>query len=660
MRKTAGLLAISALALAVGIASAEAAGESSRKRVGVFENLFGVPSSKQVKRDRRVKPAAAQARRGVGKWQDNSHSSSRGDRPATASRGDDDVRIVNGQSGRAARKPGNVIRVSEADPEGDPGLGMGNIPYVAPKLVALTGAKLTETRPADSAAALVHDAFTSSDPALRTSPEVRDAVLDHYRSRNFRPLWLENGTLSPRGAAVLKVLADADAEGLEAAAYLPRTLGAFDQMPPAHDAGAMARLDVELSVAALNYARDASGGRFDPRRLSLYHDVTPETVPAQQAIKVLAWSPYAVEYLKGLHPAHPAYAAMKAELARLRLSEGAGIADPIPDGAIVKKGGSDPRIPQVRQRLADLGYPAALDAAGDPELLDAELAIQIRLFQKASSIRMTGILGPQTVAALNTDHATRDIARLVTNMERVRWLPKDLGERHVFVNQPAYEAWVMDKGEEVWKTRVIVGKAHTQTNVFHDVMETVVFNPSWGVPQSIIAKEYLPKLRRDPGYLDRIGFQVVNASGQIVPSRSVSWASYGSKVPFGILQPPGDDNALGEVKFMFPNTHNIYMHDTPSRELFDKDERAYSHGCVRVQNPREFASVLLGWSMEEVASHIGTPNSETVRLQQKLPVHLTYFTAWPDETGKIRYFNDIYGRDKSMDTARSAIVVAGN
>ena len=421
----------------------------------------------------------------------------------------------------------------------------------------------------------------------------------------------------------------------------------------------MARLDIDLFAAALRYARDASGGVFEPARLSRYHDVVPPYVEAAQAARVLAVSPFAADYLRKLHPAHPAYAGMKAALAEMRAGAKPGEADLIPEGAIVKVGTSDPRIEAVRQKLVDRGYADAAAAPGaDPALLDKELSIQLRLFQKAARIKVSGSLGPQTIAALNADSSAQDIARLITNMERLRWLPHELAPHHVFVNQAAYEAEVMQDGREVWSTRVIVGKPNTQTSVFNDEMELVVFNPSWGVPPSIIAKEYLPKLRRDPGYLDRIGFKVVNQKGKVVSSRSVSWRSYGSKVPYGIQQPPGSKNALGEVKFLFPNTHNIYMHDTPTRELFEEDKRAFSHGCVRVQNPRQFAAVLLGWDAAEVDKHIETPKSETVRLKEKIPVYLTYFTAWPDETGRIRYYEDIYGRDKAMEDARSTAAVA--
>ena len=379
---------------------------------------------------------------------------------------------------------------------------------------------------------------------------------------------------------------------------------------------------------------------------------------ADKAIKVIANSPYPVQYLEGLNPTHPAYAAMKKALAELRAKQVEPAVEKIADGAVVQKGESDPRMQSVRARLAQLGLKPDDPVLLDPDMLDAGLSVQLRLFQKQVGLKVTGALGPQTVTALNNAGTGGSVDKLVDNMERLRWLPRNLGNRYVFVNQAAFQATVMKDGKPEWTTRVIVGKPDTQTAVFNDEMEMVVFNPSWGVPPSIIANEYLPKLRRDPAYLDRLGFKVVNQQGKVVPSSSVSWDSYGAKVPYGIQQPPGDKNALGELKFLFPNAHDIYMHDTPSRELFQKDVRAFSHGCVRVQNPREFASVVLGWTPEEVAAKVETRVSETVRLKDRLPVHIAYFTAWPDEQGNIVYFNDIYGRDKPIENARSATLVA--
>lgn len=554
-----------------------------------------------------------------------------------------------------------VAVLTEDDPEEDPGLGMGNLVYVPPKLLPLSGLTVAEPRPSDAWAAAIHDSLSAEGPSLRLLPAAREALLAHYATQGFQPVWLRDGKLGPRGMAVLELLAAADQEGLNRSSYLPTPLQAFTDPLPEQDTAAMARLDIDLSAAALRYARDASGGQFDPRHLSRYNDITPPWIAAPDAMKVIAWSPFAAEYLKSLQPTHPAYGAMKEELARLMAARGSALAQaPIEAGKIIKPGESDPRIPALRRRLASLGFSSTPAPGAAEDVLDSELSAQLRSFQKTSGLKITGALGPQTLAALNGGSSLSDIDRLTDNMERLRWLPRNLGQRYVFVNQPAFRAEVVDDGKIVWQTRVIIGKPNTQTAAFHDEMEFVVFNPSWGVPPSIIANEYLPKLRRDPGYLDRIGFKVVNQQGKIVPSRSVSWSSYGRKVPFGIHQPPGSENALGEIKFLFPNSHNIYMHDTPKRELFSEDVRAFSHGCVRVQNPRDFAAVILGWSSEDVAAHVTSKRSETIRLKSKVPVYIGYFTAWPDESGNIQYFNDIYGRDHAMDTARSATLLARN
>ena len=550
------------------------------------------------------------------------------------------------------------VRLVDADPGGDAGYGMGNLTYVPPKLVPMGGIALSDAAPADPAAAAIHSQLISAVPSLRVLPATRDALLAQYAAQAYRPIWLKDGKLTDRGKDVLQLLAAAGEEGLEPQSYLPTGLASFASPLPEYDQAAMARLDIDLSAAALRYARDASGGQFDPARLSRYHDVAPPWVAPDQALRVIAFSPFAADYLRGLNPTHPAYGTMKKALADLRAIEAEPRDDKIADGDIVKKGGSDARIPAVRTRLAELGFTAEPADEADPYLLDAELSVQLRLFQKQAGVRVSGALGPQTVTALNNAGSGGSIDKLLDNMERLRWLPRDLGKRYVFVNQPAFEASVMKDGKPEWTTRVIVGKPDTQTSVFHDEMEMVVFNPSWGVPPSIIANEYLPKLRNDPGYLDRLGFKVVTQQGKVVPSSSVSWWEYGSKVPYGIQQPPGEKNALGELKFLFPNSHDIYMHDTPSRELFEKDMRAFSHGCVRVQDPRKFASVVLGITPEEVAAKVESRDSTTVRLKEKLPVHITYFTAWPDAAGNMVYFNDIYGRDRTLGIARSATLVA--
>ena len=536
---------------------------------------------------------------------------------------------------------------------------MGNLTYVAPKLAALGGQELKDTRPVETMAAAIYDGIASPDLGIRVLPEARDAILGHYRATGFRPLWIEDGRLSPRAAAVLAILADADKEGLTAANYLPPVLSSFDGAGAiaADDGAGLARLELGLTAMVLKYAREASGGQFEPSRLSRYHDVTPPWVAPEAALRVLAWSPYAEDYLKRLHPTHPAYQAMKGALAELReKARETEALTPIETGNRVKPGQSDVRLAAIRDRLKALGYAPA--ATPDPTLLDPEFSEILKTYQKAEGIKASGNVDDVTINALNGSRIERDTRRLVYNMERMRWLPRELGKRHVLVNQAAFEVNVIDDGASIWKSRVIVGKPNTQTAVFNDQIELVVFNPSWGVPPSIIANEYLPKLRRDPSYLDRIGFKVTTPSGKTVSSSAIDWSAYGRRVPFSIQQPPGRKNALGELKFLFPNSHNIYMHDTPSRELFDESVRAFSHGCVRVQNPRDYASVLLGWDRAKVDSNTESKKSQTVKLAKPVPIFITYFTAWPDDTGRIRYFADLYGRDETMEKALSTTNLA--
>jgi L,D-transpeptidase YcbB len=551
--------------------------------------------------------------------------------------------------------------LGEADADTDPGYGMGNLTYVPDKLVALSQQSLAAARPADAAAASIYDALTDPDLSIRVVQAEQQAILDHYAATGFRPVWVEDGKLTPRAEAVLTLLSAAGDEGLEPANYLPPSLASFStaSRPVAGDMRALSRLDVGLTAMAVKYAQHASGGQFDPRRLSRYHDITPETVSATQAIKVLAFSPFPDAYLRDLQPRHPAYAAMKSTLAELRQELAGREFVPIPEGKRVKPGKSDARIVTLRTRLHDMALlppEAALDAGS--ETLDAIVSAALKRFQKQAKIKQTGALDSATVVALNDHGSDRDLRRLTYNMERMRWLPKNLGSKFVFVNTAAFQVSVMNQGTEIWRSKVIVGKPLNQTSAFHDEIETVVFNPSWGVPPSIIANEYLPKLWEDPSYLDREGFRVIDSSGDIIPSSYIDWNSYSGRVPFDIEQPPGDGNALGQLKFLFPNKHNIYMHDTPIKKLFAKDERAYSHGCVRVQNPREFAMALLGWSRVKVDQKTDSGVSQTVRLPAKVPVHLTYFTAWPDENGRMLYFSDIYGRDKTLEKALSAETLA--
>ncbi len=628
-------IAVVSLSLLVAFASMSESSSAQevqkRRRIGFFDRLFG-----NIDRPRpRVETSRAW-------WEDDSSG----------------TRIIRGgvEKPKKLAQKRKIIPV-EIDPEDGENLGMGNLDYFPPRQVLLYDpvfAKLASEGTDTSAIRLI---LADRATTLRATAEVRKSVLEYYKNNGFKPLWTENGNINARGLAVLDLLSKANVEGLEPLRYKPAVLegyeGAVAQLDG--DGLGLAQFDVGLTAAALTYAVHVSGGAYEPERLSAYYDIKPERVSTDIAIKVLAFSPYPAEYLKSLAPTHPAYVEMKAELAKLAETKPSD--EPaFPDGKRVRIGQKDPRIAMLRARLVNENYMSIADAIAPEDkrtTLDKILAKALKRYQEAKGIGQTSNLDSATVKALNGPDLSEVKDKLLSSMERVRWLPKDLGRRHVMVNQASYRVNLMEDGKVMWASNVIVGKPMTQTAVFDDTFETVVFNPTWGVPQSIILKEYLPKLRANPGYLDKLGFKVIKADGKVVSSRSVDWNSVGSNSGIGIMQPSGDGNALGEVKFLFPNKHSIYMHDTPNRELFSQSKRNFSHGCVRVENPREFAEVLLGMDRETVDSEIESGESKSVKVPQRTDVHLAYFTAWPDENGIMQYHSDAYGRDSTLKAARS-------
>jgi len=287
--------------------------------------------------------------------------------------------------------------------------------------------------------------------------------------------------------------------------------------------------------------------------------------------------------------------------------------------------------------------------AGTPEYTPEVVAL-VEGFQKESGLRPDGVIGPATIRALTGHSNAEKVEKLIVAMEQLRWLPADLGSRYVFINQPAFMSYYINDGRQELAMGVVVGSKAHQTYFFQDQIETVEFNPYWGVPKSIIVNEMLPKLRQDPSYLDRLGYEV-SYSGRKVSSSQIDWTTTHS---VDVRQPPGSDNALGELKILFPNAHSIYMHDTPSKSFFKRDMRALSHGCVRLSEPRRMAAAVMGTSVEEIGKQIASGQNRAVQVPQKIPVYVSYFTAWPNKDGVVEYFDDVYGRD---DFTRKAFAV---
>ncbi len=549
------------------------------------------------------------------------------------------------------------LRISQSDasdPEAQiPGLGMGTVKYSAPVITPVFDASFISLQEATPEAEAIRVVLSDKTTQIKAQDAEKKSILAFYKAREFAPVWTAAGHLAPRADDVLKTLASAGEDGLNANNYLPEVLTSFDdaETQVGTDAVKRARLDVGLTLAALHYARQMTGGQFDPNKLSLYNDIKVTPVDTDEALKHILTSTVPAAYLKSLAPKNPEYAVFKSELAKLADS-GADKFTPIPAGASVGPGKSDARMPLVRQRLQQLGFIGGDGPAPDDQnKLDQDLAISLMAFQTSQKLKPTGKFDAATLKALNKNEAYLQRLKLIASMERLRWLPSNLGNRYVLVNQAAFNVNVMSDGKSVWKSRVIVGQQTKQTYSFYNQIQTVVFNPRWGVPASIIVNEYAPKMRKDPGYLDRNNFIVVDQRGNRIDTQSIDWYNVGRNPNFGMQQLAGGGNALGELKFLFPNSHDIYMHDTPTKDLFKDPVRAYSHGCVRVQNPREFAQVLLNWSSDAVVRSLGNSETHSVTLPQKVPVYLTYFTAWTDDTGKIQYYDDIYGRDEAMAKA---------
>ncbi len=603
-----------------------------KKRVGFFESLFGASTHRQPTI---VNPNGDK----INWWEEQQ-----------LRRQQSGIDLIYGSPNPKKNRQNAIAEFAEPEPL--LGLGMGIVAYQPPIVATVFDASFLNLSAATPEAEAIRLVLSDRNNNIRSVDIERKAIIALYKSNDFKPLWTDTGHISARANAILKIFANSASDGLVPTNYLPAGLESFDNADSAivGDAQKLAKFDVALTAATLKYARQISGGQFDPNRLSLYNDIKPEPVNADSALRVLAFTPYPEAYLGGLTPKNPQYAIFKDQLSKVKV-DSAPI-DLVAAGRTVKAGKTDSRIPQIRAKLQTLGVLSADDAVNsNEELLDTAVSTSLKAFQKSNNLKQTGALDAATVKVFNADHRDDERQALIYNMERLRWLPKNLGYRYVLVNQPAFEVNVMQGGKSVWNSRVVVGRPMTQTYAFSDSIETVVFNPTWGVPASIIVNEYGPKSRKDPSYLDRNGFKVINSSGDVVSSEDIDWYGMGQVPNFGVQQPAGDGNALGELKFVFPNVHDIYMHDTPSKNLFAESMRAFSHGCVRVQNPRGFAEALLGWSQTDIAATISTGDSLPVKLKQATPVHLTYFTAWTSEDGKIHYYNDIYGRDAAMAKA---------
>ena len=470
-----------------------------------------------------------------------------------------------------------------------------------------------------------------------------------YEARGNQPVFVVDGKLTDQGAAVIERIKQAETDGLKSTDYLLPEIAVGEIADPV----AAAVQEMQLAKTALIYARHLARGRVNPQSLSKNIGLRPEAFDGLEAMKQLVSASSIDAGFDSLAPQNPHYTRLKAVLNDLQeKAKSAPEVVQIPDGRILRPNTRDARAPLLRQRFG------LTLAEGQAETLyDETLVAAVEAFQEENGLKVDGIIGPNTLLYINKS-VQSEIELVTLNMERWRWMPLELGQFHVKVNIPEFKARIFKSDVEVYETRVIVGKPKHETPIFSDEIEHIVVNPYWHVPYSIASKELLPKIKADPSYLTRNGYEVIynkNGRAQQISTDAVNWDLVTPQnLPVRIRQTPGRGNALGDVKFMFPNRHSVYLHDTPSRNLFSRTSRALSHGCIRVHNPFDFATALLqeepNLDGDKLQSMRG-PKERTVHLQTHVPVHLMYFTAMVEQDGELRVFNDIYGHDRTLINA---------
>jgi murein L,D-transpeptidase YcbB/YkuD len=475
-----------------------------------------------------------------------------------------------------------------------------------------------------------------------------DRVREFYSRREFRAAWAD----AESQQQLLRAVAESYEDGLNPADYHLPLLQKLSQevaAPGATDA-AKARYDILLTEALLRIGYHLSFGKVDPESFDAqwnYGRTLPRT-DVSQAIENAIASSTVYDRVVALKPTHGMYGRLKQELARYRAMERDGGWSALPMGPALKPGASDARVPALRARLvrsADL-----LDVpVSDPLLYDAPLIAAVKQYQQRNGLEPDGVVGAATITELNVPVAQR-ITQLRVNLDRGRVLLHDLPDRFMVVNTAGYTIYLVKGQQVVWDARVQVGKTYRRTPLFRSEITYLVLNPTWTVPPGIIKADILPAARRDPRSITRRGLRVLDANGRELDPAAIDWSRFSSgHIPYTLRQDPGQSNALGRVKFMFPNAYQVYLHDTPSQSLFERTDRAFSSGCVRVERALELAERVLDdpqrWNQSSIAQVIASGRLQNVTLKTRIPVLLTYWTAWVDPRGVMNFRRDIYGRD---------------
>jgi len=476
----------------------------------------------------------------------------------------------------------------------------------------------------------------------------REALEAYYQTFGGELLWLA----SSRANALISRLKNAEADGLDPNDYPSKQLATISATGPSADKRGLAIIELYFSSAFLEYASDLKVGRFLPSKIDPNFFIESRTIDQQAALKDLAQTDSIDRFFDAWQPPGQRYAALRTVLAKYRALAAKGGWNTVPLGESIKPGMSDPRIPAIRARLSLTDGASGEVGAAEGQLYGNALVEVVKRFQARQGLEGDGVIGSTTIVAMNVPVQER-IKSIILAMERLRWMPENLGQQYLIVNIAGFELRRVNAGKVEERMAVVVGKPYHRTPVFSDRIRFLEFNPYWNVPPDIAVNEELPVLRRNPAGLSAQGFEVVRGN-QVSDPSSVDWSSVGpGHFPYQLRQRPGPNNALGRVKFMFPNPHNVYLHDSPARNLFERNVRAFSHGCIRLSRPLDLAEQVLrvggvqGWSKERINDVVASTKNTVVNLREPLPVHITYLTAWADD-GVANFRQDIYGHDAKL------------
>jgi L,D-transpeptidase YcbB len=485
-----------------------------------------------------------------------------------------------------------------------------------------------------------------------------EALQAYYQTFGGELLWLG----SNRTNSFISRLKNAEADGLDPNDYPSKQLASLSAGGPSADKRGLAIIELYFSAAFLEYASDLKVGRFLPSKIDPNFFIEGRTIDQLAALKALEQADSIDRFFEGWQPSDPRYAELRTVLGKYRALAAKGGWPTIALGDAIRPGTTDARVPAIRARLSLTDGAKNEVAVTGAQVYDNSLVEIVKRFQARQGLDADGVIGSTTIVAMNVPVRER-INSIILAMERLRWMPEDLGQQYLIVNIAGFELRRINGGKVEEQMAVVVGKPYHRTPVFSDRIRFLEFNPYWNVPPDIAIKEELPALRSNAAGLAAQGFEAVRGD-QVVDLRSVDWSSVGAgRFPYQLRQRPGTNNALGRVKFMFPNPHNVYLHDSPAHSLFGRNVRAFSHGCVRLSKPLELAEQVLrvggvkGWTKERINDVVASTKTTVVNLREALPVHITYLTAWVDE-GAANFRQDIYGHDAKLLAALEGKAIA--